>query len=128
MNSWQQLKRWGRGFTTLDGRDLSSLLHQCCQGHHRLIQDLVCKEQIKLMNYLCTYMYLVAITCHLFLLSFVAMAQLFCAVQSSLTMVTANRPTPAATGSARSTGTMVRSVDQCPCTLPSEGLLTFSLF
>ena len=47
---------------------------------------------------------------------------------SSLTMVTANRPTPAATGSARSTGTMVRSVDQCPCTFPSEGLPTFSLF
>ena len=54
-------------------------------SHHWLIQDLVCKEQIKLMNYLCTYMYLVAITCHLFLLSFVAMAQLFCAVQSSCT-------------------------------------------
>ena len=47
---------------------------------------------------------------------------------SSLTMVTANRPTPAAIGSARSTGTIARSVDQCPCTLPSEGLPTFSLF
>ena len=44
------------------------------------------KERDKLMNYLCTYMYLVAITCLLFLLSFVAMAQLFCAVQSSCTL------------------------------------------
>ena len=35
-------------------QDLSSLLHQCCQAlagsHHRLIQNLVCKEQIELKN------------------------------------------------------------------------------
>ena len=52
------------GFTTLvhelaiSQRDLSSLLHQCCQAcsHHRLIQNLVCKDHIELKNYLAMYM------------------------------------------------------------------------
>ena len=51
------------GFTTLahelaiSQRDLSSLLHQCCQAcsHHRLIQNLVYKDHIELKNYLAMY-------------------------------------------------------------------------
>ena len=48
------------GFTALahklviSQRDLSSLLHLLLGSHHWLIQILVYKEQIDLMNYFCT--------------------------------------------------------------------------